>query len=62
MIKYKTCKQIAEESGMSKQRVMQFARDNKLPLLGSLYLWTEADEKLFYERIGKRGNRLTKKD
>ena len=46
---------IKRESGMSKSRCIQFAKEHNLPRIGTAYVWDEEAEKLFYERIGQRG-------
>lgn len=54
----KTSLQIAQESGLSKYRVNQFAKSIGLAKMGSQYAWTPQAEKAFYDRIGKRGDRF----
>lgn len=56
----KTSQQIAKESGMSKERVNQFAKSVGLEKLGTQYIWNEEAEKAFYNRIGKRGDKLSR--
>jgi hypothetical protein len=54
----KTSAQIAIESGLSKRRVNQFAKRFNIPKIGTLFVWDEEAEKLFYSRIGMRGHKL----
>ena len=56
--KLKSSTQIALESGLSKERVNQFARKFGVQKIGSFFVWNEADEKLLYARIGMRGHKL----
>ena len=56
--KLKTSTQIALESGLSKERVNQFARKFGVQKVGAYFVWQEADEKLLYARIGMRGHKL----
>jgi hypothetical protein len=56
--KLKSSTQIALESGLSKERVNQFARKFGVQKIGSFFVWNEADEKLLYARIGMRGRKL----
>lgn len=58
MEKLKTSTQIALESGLSKERVNQFARKYGVQKIGAYFVWTESDEKLLYARIGMRGHKL----
>jgi hypothetical protein len=54
----KTSTQIALESGLSKERVNQFARRFGVQKIGTFFVWSEADERLLYARIGMRGRKL----
>lgn len=54
----KTSSQIALESGLSKERVNQFARKFGVQKIGTFFVWDEANEKLLYTRIGMRGHKL----
>lgn len=54
----KTTTQIANESGLSKERVNQVARTFHVQKLGSYYVWNEEQEKLLYSRIGQRGKKI----
>lgn len=56
----KGSKQIAMESGLSKNRVRQFARSIGVPKIGEAYVWDEEQERLLYTRIGQRGRRFDK--
>lgn len=54
----KSSTEIARQSGMSHERVTQFARSHGVQKVGMQFVWTEDDEKAFLERIGKRGQRI----
>ena len=54
----KSSTQIATESGLSKERVNQFARKFGVQKIGTFFVWNEENEKLLYARIGMRGHKL----
>ena len=54
----KSTRQIVEETGMSKSRALQFAKEKNLPKLGNLYMWDEQAEREFLSRIGVRGREV----
>lgn len=56
--KLKTSAQIAEETGLSKRRVNQFAKRFGVQKIGTIFVWDEKAESLFYSRIGMRGCKL----
>lgn len=61
MEQLKTSTQIAQESGLSKERVNQYARNFGVQKLGSYFVWTKEQEQGLYSRIGLRGKKLTKR-
>lgn len=61
MEQLKTSTQIAQESGLSKERVNQYARTYGVQKLGAYYVWTEEKERGLYSRIGLRGKKLTRR-
>ena len=57
----KSSGQIVKETGMSKERVAQYARSRNLPKLGSIYMWDEDAERDFKMRMGMRGHKLDRR-
>jgi len=50
----KTCKEVADELGLSIRRVQQGAKTLGVEKMGRDYLWSVGDVRRLAERIGKR--------
>lgn len=56
----KTSKQVADETGLSLERVCQFAKRFNVPKFGWGYVWDEKQIQLLLSRVGQRGRKLNK--
>lgn len=59
MEKFYTPKEVSAETGLSSERVRQYARQNNLKKFAGTYVWTESDISGLKGRIGKVGNKST---
>lgn len=55
----KTTTQLAKETGLSKERINQYARKFGVQKLGAYYVWTPEQEQGLYSRMGARGQKLS---
>lgn len=53
--------QVAELTGLSKNRCLQFARVNGVLKIGQSYVWSDEDIEALRARIGARGKRIKKR-
>lgn len=57
---YKSSKQLAEETGLSRERINQCARLLGVPMVGASHIWNKEQEAQLYDRMGMRGRSYNK--
>lgn len=58
MDKLYSAQEVAARTGLSHERLRQFARKRNIRKVAGMFLWTEADIEALESRIGQRGKRM----